>query len=242
MFKSFFKTPKWFFLVTTILVLNGFSLYTSENYVNSEIKNYKKANYDFLKKINDLSLFESLKNKESNLSNPFLNEKRIYKIGETITLLLEENVSASNSSMSSLTRNGNSKVNINSFPNPLDFLLNSKINRSRAEINSESKNNFSGKGNTFSKNTFTGIITVTITDICKNGNLKIFGQKQISINQESEFIRFSGVINPKNISANNVVKSHDVANEKIEYYNNGSIEQNSKISWMQKLFLYFFSS
>ncbi|WP_187305760.1 flagellar basal body L-ring protein FlgH [Buchnera aphidicola] len=240
MFRSLFKTPKWFFLVTAILALNGFSLYTSENYIDPVIKNYKKDNQILLKDFDNSVLSEDLKNKISSLSNPFLNEKKIYKIGETITLLLEENISASNSSVSSLIRNGNSRVNINSFPNPLDFLLKSKTNRSRAEINSESKNNFSGKGNTFSKNTFTGIITVTITDICKNGNLKIFGQKQISINQESEFIRFSGVINPENISINNVVKSHDVANEKIEYYNNGSVSQNSKTNWMQKLFFYFF--
>ena len=39
-------------------------------------------------------------------------------------------------------------------------------------------------------------ITVTVTDVYPNGNLLVSGEKQVGINHASEFIRFSGVVNP----------------------------------------------
>ena len=43
---------------------------------------------------------------------------------------------------------------------------------------------------------FTGTITVTVTEVLPNGNLLVSGEKQVGINQGSEFIRLSGVVNP----------------------------------------------
>ena len=40
---------------------------------------------------------------------------------------------------------------------------------------------------------FTGTIAVTVVDVLPNGNLLVAGEKQIGINQGSEFIRLSGI-------------------------------------------------
>ena len=58
---------------------------------------------------------------------------------------------------------------------------------------------------------FTGAITVTVIDVLPNGNLIVAGEKQIGINQGVEFVRLSGVVDPRFIRAGNVVSSTQVA-------------------------------
>ncbi len=41
--------------------------------------------------------------------------------------------------------------------------------------------------------------------VLPNGNMLVSGEKQIGINQGSEFVRFSGVVNPSSLTNNNVV-------------------------------------
>ncbi|STJ29936.1 flagellar basal body L-ring protein [Escherichia coli] len=50
-------------------------------------------------------------------------------------------------------------------------------------------------------------------------------KKQIAINQGTEFIRFSGVVNPRTISGSNTVPSTQVADARIEYVGNGYINE-----------------
>ena len=58
---------------------------------------------------------------------------------------------------------------------------------------------------------------MTVIEVLPNGNLLVAGEKQIGINQGTEFIRFSGVVNPVTIQAGNTVSSTKVADARIEY-------------------------
>ncbi|MCP1366799.1 flagellar basal body L-ring protein FlgH, partial [Halomonas sp. BBD48] len=98
-------------------------------------------------------------------------------------------------------------------------------------------NDFSGSGGAAASNTFTGTITVTVMDVLYNGNLRVRGEKQIIINQGTEFIRFSGVVNPRTITALNTVPSTLVADARIEYVGNGYINEAQTMGWLQRFFL-----
>jgi hypothetical protein len=52
---------------------------------------------------------------------------------------------------------------------------------------------------------------VTVLEVLPNGNLVVSGEKQMAINQGAEFIRFSGVVNPRTITGDNGVLSTQVA-------------------------------
>ncbi|STP20578.1 flagellar basal body L-ring protein [Escherichia coli] len=62
-------------------------------------------------------------------------------------------------------------------------------------------------------------------------------KKQIAINQGTEFIRFSGVVNPRTISGSNTVPSTQVADARIEYVGNGYINEAQNMGWLQRFFL-----
>ena len=81
------------------------------------------------------------------------------------------------------------------------------------------------------------MITVTVTDVMPNGNLLVSGEKQMGINQGTEYIRFSGVVNPRTVSGSNTVPSTLVADARIEYTAKGYIDEAQHMGWMQRFFL-----
>lgn len=164
---------------------------------------------------------------------PMFEDRRPRNIGDVLTIVLQENVNASKSSSVNAGRNGSANMGIKTVPSSLDGLL----GRGKADIDASGNNDFKGSGGANAKNTFSGTITVTVQDVLINGNLKVIGEKQIAINQGTEFIRFSGVVNPRTISGNNTVISTQVADARIEYVGNGYIDEAQTMGWFQRLFL-----
>ena len=107
----------------------------------------------------------------------------------------------------------------------------------RASVEAAGGNSFNGKGGANASNTFSGTLTVTVDQVLANGNLHVVGEKQIAINQGTEFIRFSGVVNPRTISGSNTVPSTNVADARIEYVGNGYINEAQNMGWLQRFFL-----
>jgi flagellar L-ring protein precursor FlgH len=64
-----------------------------------------------------------------------------------------------------------------------------------------------------------------VIDVLANGNLLVSGEKQVSLNQSDEFIRFSGVVNPTTITNLNAVQSTQVADAHIEYKRAGAMSE-----------------
>jgi flagellar L-ring protein FlgH len=163
---------------------------------------------------------------------PMFEDRRPRNIGDVLTIVLQENVSASKSSSINASRNSGVNLGVKTIPKFLDGL----VGRGKVDTDISGGNDFKGSGGANAKNTFSGTITVTVQDVMINGNLKVIGEKQIAINQGTEFIRFSGVVNPRTISGNNTVISTQVADARIEYVGNGYIDEAQTMGWLQRLF------
>lgn len=164
---------------------------------------------------------------------PMFEDRRPRNVGDILTIVLQENVSASKSSSANATRGGSGSLAFDTTPKFLAGLFGGD----RANTAISGKNDFSGKGGAAAKNTFSGTLTVTVKKVLVNGNLLVVGEKQIEINQGTEFIRFSGVVNPRTISGSNTVASTQVADARIEYVGNGYINEAQQMGWLQRLFL-----
>ncbi len=164
---------------------------------------------------------------------PMFEDRRPRNVGDTLTIVLQENVSASKSSSANANRNGSTGISFDTVPHALNGLFGG--DKANAAISGS--NDFSGKGGAAARNTFSGTITVTVQQLLENGNLKVVGEKQIAINQGTEFIRFSGVVNPRTISSSNSVISTQVSDARIEYVGNGYINEAQQMGWLQRLFL-----
>ncbi|EPC04543.1 flagellar L-ring protein FlgH [Litchfieldella anticariensis FP35 = DSM 16096] len=161
---------------------------------------------------------------------PLFEDRRPRMVGDILTIVLDEEVSASKNSESSANRNGESDLSFIELPDALEQL---------AEYGFDISGNtdFTGGGESEANNTFTGTITVSVLEVMNNGNLRVRGEKQIAINQGVEFIRFSGVVNPRTITSQNTVASTQVADARIEYVGDGYINEAQHMGWLQRFFL-----
>ena len=164
-------------------------------------------------------------------ARPLFEDRRARNVGDTITINLVERNTAQKSANANATRNGSMTAGIG----PISRLPLSGLNGLELEADAESE--FAGKGAAAANNAFNGTITVTVIDVYPNGNLLVSGEKMVAINQGNEFIRFSGVINPNNVTAANTVQSTQVADARIEYRGSGFIDESNTMGWLQRFFV-----
>ena len=156
------------------------------------------------------------------------------RVGDILVVTIEETLSAVNKANGSSGRNGGLTLSGSADVPYLPSVF-KKIMGASAEVST--KNDFSGKGETNSSNTFKGTIAVTVVDVFPNGNLAIGGEKQIAVNGQTSLIRFSGVVNPNDIKAGNTISSTRIADARIEQTGEGSIADANTMGWMQRVFL-----
>ncbi|MFN7277374.1 MAG: flagellar basal body L-ring protein FlgH, partial [Betaproteobacteria bacterium] len=78
---------------------------------------------------------------------------------------------------------------------------------------------------------------VTVIEVYPTGTRLVSGETQVTIHQGTEFIRFSGVVNPINVGALNSVSSTRVADARIEYKGRGYLSEAQTMGWLQRFFL-----
>jgi len=162
---------------------------------------------------------------------PLFEDRRARSVGDTLTISIVENTNADKKSASTTNRSSDNNFSVSTMKGlPGKSFLGTNLG-----AGSDFK--FSGDGQSTSNNVFTGTITVTVTEVLPNGNLLVSGEKQVGISQGSEFIRFSGVVNPTYITAANSVNSVQVADARIEYRGNGQIDSAQAMGWLSKFFL-----
>ncbi|MGJ7507308.1 flagellar basal body L-ring protein FlgH [Variovorax sp. GT1P44] len=158
-------------------------------------------------------------------------DRRPRNIGDILTIVISEKLNASKNSGANASRDGAMGATFATIPKFLTGLLDGQS----AKLSGTSTLNAKGGAN--AANNFNSVITVTVTDVLGNGNLLVSGEKQMGINQGTEFIRFSGVVNPRTVTGNNTVLSTQVADARIEYTAKGYIDEAQNMGWMQRFFL-----
>lgn len=164
---------------------------------------------------------------------PLFEDRRARQVGDTLTIVISEKTAASKKSNTNTERASSNAFGVTALQGlPGKTLLGSNLNAT-------SDFSFDGKGESASNNDFTGTITVTVVEVYPNGNLLVSGEKQIGINQGSEFVRLSGVVNPAHLSAANTVSSTQVADARIEYRSNGVTNETQSAGWLARFFYSF---
>jgi flagellar L-ring protein precursor FlgH len=161
---------------------------------------------------------------------PLFEDRKPRYVGDLLTIQINEKLDASQKANSSTERTSDAEV---ALPG-ISGLFGRKLNGLNSKASSS--NAFDGKGETASSNLFTGAITVTVIEVLANGNLRIAGEKQIGIRQNSEVLRFSGVIDPALIQPGNIVSSTQVADARLDYRGGGYIEEAQIQGWLSRFF------
>jgi flagellar L-ring protein FlgH len=164
---------------------------------------------------------------------PSFEDRRARQVGDTVTIQILENVTASQKSTSTVNRNTSVDSAITALPDQTLAGL-GKFN-----VGAATNNNFSGKGGTESANTFSGSITATVIEVMPNGHLVVAGEKQIGVNQNVDVLRFSGTVDPRLVQPGSIVSSTQVANVRIESKGRGAQGDAQTVGWISRFLLAF---
>lgn len=164
---------------------------------------------------------------------PPFEDYRARMVGDVVTIMITENVTASQKSSSTANRSSSMDAGVSAFP----FANVSSLGK--LSLNSSTNNDFAGAGATESANRFSGSITTTVVDVLPNGHLVVAGDKQIGVNQNVDVLRFSGTVDPRAIQAGGLVASTQVANARIESRGRGAQNEAQTVGWIARFFMAF---
>lgn len=161
---------------------------------------------------------------------PMFEDRRPRFLGDILTINIVENTTANKSGKNTSSKKGSVKGSVSkSFGSPVP----------RSVFEGSSADSYDDQSDSDASNKFSGSVTVTVTDVLSNGNLVVSGEKQIAFDNGTEFVRFSGVVNPDNVTRGNVVPSNRVADARIEYRSNSKLDTAQVLSILSRFFMSF---
>ena len=148
-------------------------------------------------------------------------------VGDIVTIILNESAQASRVTGLSTERTTSNDVIGEAQRNAL-FPAGEFFSTLESDGSSLSS---SGTGTAGQSASLTGSISAVVVDVMQNGNLIVFGEKQLELNEGSEYIRVRGVIRPEDIQPNNTVLSRRLANAQFSYSGAGELARATKGPW-----------
>ncbi len=102
-------------------------------------------------------------------------------------------------------------------------------------IDASAKNKFGGKGATSREGTLTGTISVIVTEVLPNGDLRIEGQRNVTVNSERQLMTIAGIVRRVDVDTKNTVLSSAIADAKIEYSGLGVLDDVQRPGWLVRI-------
>jgi flagellar L-ring protein FlgH len=156
---------------------------------------------------------------------------RAQKVGDVLTIRLAESYQGSNKANAEASRASSISAEAADKSSGAAARLARLFNVGSASTS------FKGEGSTSNISAMSGTLAVSIIGTLPGGNLVVAGDKVIAMDGNQDRMRFSGIVNPRDIEAGNYVASNKVANARIEQAGVGMLADSTTMGWLQKLFM-----
>jgi len=158
--------------------------------------------------------------------------KKDYKVGDIITVVLNEQTQANRVNNTSASRETSNDVAEGLVPKIPGANIRTQagtliegLKLDGSAISSEA----TGSANQTAS--LTGSVAVTVTQVLGNGNLVVRGEKQLNLSEGGETIRVAGIVRSDDIGPNGTVFSRRLANAQISYTGSGDLASANKVPW-----------
>jgi len=170
------------------------------------------------------------------LSDLFMNPKA-RTVGDIVTIKIVESSTASNKATTDTDRSSSLEAGIDGF-----LGMEKRYPTSRhpnfnpfSKISGDISSKFAGSGTTQRSGNLSAYITGRISEVLPNGDFVILGSRQVTVNNEDQFITLSGIVRPRDISPDNVVLSTYISDAKITYSGSGVINDRQRPGWLARV-------
>ena len=160
-------------------------------------------------------------------SGSLLQDKRALRVGDILTVVLNESTQSSKSAGTSFDKSSGAGIKA-------PVILGKTFDNVASSV--EADRDFKGAAKSSQQNTLRGSIAVTVHKVLPNGTLLIKGEKTLRLNQGDEFIRLAGLVRTDDINRFNQVSSQSVANAQISYAGRGVLNDSNSAGWLTRFF------
>lgn len=185
---------------------------------------------------------------DDSLYGDLFRDQKARRVGDIVTIQVAESSSAENSAETTTERESSVTAGIEQFFGLEQRYTNPdhpKYKASRefspfaaagdASIKGGMTSEFEGSGTTSRKGDLNAFITARVVEVLPNGNLKIIGSREITVNNERQYLTLYGIIRPRDVSKTNVILSTYVADARIAYSGSGIIDDRQRPGWMANI-------
>jgi len=183
--------------------------------------------------------------KEGSLFDPDIDSSlvadfRARKVGDILTVKIEENLRGSKDVKTKTDKKTSVNVGLTGILG-LEFnkkvgphYPNQKVDATKA-IGGMGENKFDSQGQTSGDTKLAGTISVRVVKKLPGGNLFIRGSREITINNETQYMILTGIVRPADIDHNNEVSSTKIADARIMYTGGGYLSEMQHPGWLGRL-------
>ena len=171
---------------------------------------------------------DSLFRQSGGQSGTLIAEKKArFEAGDIITVLVRENVSAATRANTNTRKEDDIEAQAALEENP--FFVTNVANQSLLpNWTIESNNEHRSRGLTERTNSLITTVSCTVAEVLDNGNVRIQGQKQVTVNREDSTIQVAGTVRARDISPANTVDSSRIAGSVIRVSGRGPLWNNQR--------------
>ncbi|MET0519729.1 MAG: flagellar basal body L-ring protein FlgH [Burkholderiaceae bacterium] len=166
-----------------------------------------------------------------NAGSLFSSERRPRAIGDTLKVDIAESQQASQRQSGETSRDNKLAVKGPGSGNK-NGLIGALMN---ADATASGSDSFKGSGTAEASSSFTGHVAVTVINVLANGNLLVAGERSTGLNNGVSTLRFSGIVDPRDIRAGTIGSSRDVVNASLENVAQGDVSEAASRSWLQRV-------
>ena len=176
---------------------------------------------------------------EASASNLF-NDIKARKIGDVITVRIVEDPEAKLDANTKTSRASSIDAAKLKFLGYMKALAdkNSRLAQDPGTddlISASFGSKFDGKGSSDRDGHVKAYISAVVEKVLYNGNLYIRGNREIRVNNETQYITLSGIVRPEDISSSNEVSSTYVADANITYSGSGPLADKQQPGWLGRI-------
>ena len=170
-------------------------------------------------------------------------DKKDLQIGDILQVIVDENLTNDSKGSRSNSKNNASSLGAGVVTPATGVTLTQggqdRVNKFNATVgvgfNSTTANTFAGANTSKVDEKFETTISVIIEQTYQNGNYLVKGTKNLLIDGQKQSMAITGVIRPYDISPENTVYSHQLANLKIQYSKEGEENDVNHKGWGTKI-------
>jgi flagellar L-ring protein precursor FlgH len=151
-------------------------------------------------------------------------------VNDFVTIRVVESIEASATADASNSRNTEVTAGLDHF-----FGLEGRIRELPSLVEGKSSSSFEGTGATTRSSTLQTNLSARVTDVLPNGYLVVEAQREVRLNNETQYIYLTGVVRPEDINRENVVLSSAVAQMTVHVQGKGIVSQPLKPGWLYRI-------